>query len=69
LHVICLAVAFLQTIFERISARSQFLDATSLESAGIVKNVSVMIGEYKFILDAVLATLAQVSGKAERKYE
>jgi hypothetical protein len=47
----------------------QFIDATSLESAGIVKNVSVMIGEYKFILNAVLATLAQVSGKAERKYE
>ncbi len=37
----------------------QFLLATALKSAGIVKNVTVMIGEHKFILDGVLATLAQ----------
>ena len=37
----------------------QFLLATALKSAGIVKNVTVMIGEHKFIVDGVLATLAQ----------
>jgi len=37
----------------------QFLLATALKPAGIVKNVTVMIGEHEFILDGVLATLAQ----------
>ena len=34
-----------------------------------MKNVSIMIGEHKFILDAVLATLAQQSGTAGPEYE
>jgi hypothetical protein len=38
-----------------------FRDAASLKSAGIVKDVTVMIGEYKFILDAVFAALVQES--------
>jgi hypothetical protein len=47
-----------------------FRDATSLKSAGIVKDVTVMIGEYKFILDAVFATLAQESAThSKAKYE
>jgi hypothetical protein len=37
----------------------QFLVATGLESAGIVKYVAVMIGEHKFILDVVLAPLSK----------
>jgi hypothetical protein len=37
----------------------QFLVATGLESAGVVKYVAVMIGEYKYILDVVLAALSK----------
>ena len=50
---------------------SQLLVATSLESAGIVKNISLMIGEHKLILDAVVAALTQQSGtdKAKAKYK
>ena len=35
----------------------EFLVASSLESARIMKNVFVMIGEAEFMFDAVLATL------------
>jgi hypothetical protein len=34
-----------------------------------MENVTVMIREYEFILDAVLATLAQGSGTIEAEYE
>ena len=37
----------------------QFIVATSLESAGVVKYVAVMIGEHKLILNVVLATLSK----------
>ena len=53
-----------KTLYDR-----QFLIAPSLESARIVKNVSVMIGEAKFMLDVVLATLTYESGTAKAKYE
>jgi hypothetical protein len=36
----------------------EFLCATALDSARIVKNVTRMIGEHKFIVDSVLASLA-----------
>ena len=35
----------------------EFLCATGFDSARIVKNVAPMIGEYKFIVDTVLASL------------
>jgi hypothetical protein len=47
----------------------QFLVATSLESARVVKYVTIMIGEHMFILDVMLATLSQGSGTAEGQYE
>ena len=47
----------------------EFLIAPSLEPARIVENVSVMIRETEFMLDAVLATLAHGSGTTEAKYE
>jgi len=45
----------------------QFLSATSFESAGIVKNISFMIGEHKFVVDIVLAMLAQLEGSGMTK--
>lgn len=47
---------------------SQLLVATSLESAGIVEDISLMIGEHKFILDVVLAALTQKSGTENAKH-
>ena len=44
----------------------QFLVATSLESAGVVKHVAVMIGEHKLILDVVLATLSKDQEELKR---
>jgi|HubBroStandDraft_3_1064219.scaffolds.fasta_scaffold1020416_1 hypothetical protein len=43
----------------------QFLVTTGLESTGIVKNITVIVGEHEFILDAVLATLVRESGTLE----
>ena len=68
----------MQSIFQKPFLRSlsnkslndhQFLIAPSLESTRIVKNVSFMIGEAKFMLDAVLATLVHELGMAEAKYK
>jgi hypothetical protein len=39
----------------------QFLVVSRLESAGIMKNITVMIGENKLVLNAVLATLGEGS--------
>jgi hypothetical protein len=44
----------------------QFLVATGLESAGVVKYVAVMIGEHKYILDVVLAALSKDQEKPKR---
>jgi hypothetical protein len=44
----------------------QFLIATSLKSAGVVEHVAVMIGEHKFILDVVLATLSEDQEQPKR---
>ena len=35
----------------------KFLRATRLESTRVVKNVALVIGEYKFVVDPVLASL------------
>ena len=66
--------SILQNLFSRpLSNKSlhdrEFVIAPSLKPARIVKNVSVMTGEAKFMLDGVLATLAHGSGRAEAKYE
>lgn len=46
-----------------------FRDATRLKSTGIVKDVTVVIGEHKFILNGVFAPLAHESvAHSEEKY-
>ena len=60
---------FFRPLSNKCLHNPQFLVATSLEPAGIMKDVTVMIGEHKFILDAMLATLARGSGTAEAQYE
>ena len=47
----------------------QLLFAASLESMGVVKNISRVLGEHKFILDVVLATLTQRLRTDEVQYE
>jgi hypothetical protein len=47
----------------------EFLCATALDSARIVKNVTRMIGEHKFIVDGVLASLARCQWAIEEKYD
>ena len=47
----------------------QLLFAASLKSMGVVKNISRVLGEHRFILDAVLATLTQRVRTDEVKYE
>ena len=52
-------VPFLRPFSNKLLYNLQFLIATSLESAGVVKYVAVMIGEHKLILDVVLAALSK----------
>jgi hypothetical protein len=47
----------------------ELLCTTRLDSARIVKNVARMIGEHKFIVDVVLASLARCQWANEEKYE
>ena len=47
----------------------EFLCATGLETAGIVKDVTRMIGEQKLIVDGVLASLARRQWANEAKYD
>lgn len=54
--------------FNELLNNHQLFVATRLESAGIVKNVSGIIGEHKFIIDVVLMTLVPGLGTAEGKY-
>jgi hypothetical protein len=46
----------------------EFLRATRLDSTRIVKNVTRMIGEYKFIVDGMLASLRPHLGANEEEY-
>ena len=60
-----------QSLFLRLLSNKplhdcQFLIAPSLESARIVKNESVMIGEPEFMFDAVLATLVHDQKRPKR---
>jgi hypothetical protein len=45
----------------------KFLCATRFDSARIVKNVTQMIGEHKFVVDVVLASLAPCLEATERE--
>ena len=46
----------------------EFLCATRFDTTRIVKNVTLMIGEHKFVVDLVLASLALCSDVIEEKY-
>ena len=63
----------MQSLFSTLASNEflqnpKFFYATRLDSARIVKSVSPMIGEYKFIIDAVLASLALCLEATEEKY-
>ena len=46
----------------------EFFSATTLDSPRIVKNVTVIIGEDKFVVDIVLASLSLCSKATEDMY-
>ena len=52
-----------------LSQSVEFLCATALDSARIVKNVTRMIGKHKFVVDDVLASLSTMSMDNEEKYD
>ena len=47
---------------------SEFFCATRLNSPRIVKNITVIIGEHKFVVDIVLASLASCLEAAKEMY-
>jgi hypothetical protein len=59
-----LATLALNEFFQNL----EFFDATRLDSTRIVKDVTRMIGEHKFIVDGVLASLRLRLGADEEKY-
>jgi aryl carrier-like protein len=46
----------------------EFLFVTGLDSLRIVKNITLVIGEHKRVVDAVLASLASCLEATEEKY-
>ena len=46
----------------------EFLCATRLDSARVVKNVALMIGEHEFVVDGVLASLVPCLEATKEKY-
>jgi hypothetical protein len=53
-------------VTNEFSQSLEFLCATRLDSARIVKNIARMIGEHKFIVDVVLASLSRVNVQMKR---
>ena len=47
----------LRPILDKILHSLQLVFTTSLKSAGVVENITIMMREYKFILDVMLAAL------------
>ena len=61
--------AFLATLaLNEFSQNIEFVFATRLDSTRIMKDVTPMIGEHKFIVDVVLAPLRTRLGVNEEKY-
>ena len=58
------------SLYKLLNVPQLFVVVTRLESAGIVKNVSGIIGEHKFVVDVVLTRLVPGLGTAasEGKY-
>ena len=52
-------LSFFRPLSNKFLHDLQFLVATSLESARVVKYVAVMVGEHKLIFDIVLTTLSK----------
>jgi hypothetical protein len=69
LHAICLVIFFSTFATNELFQSLEFLYATRLDSARVVKNVTRMIGEHKFIVDDMLASLAPCQWANEKKYE
>ena len=59
-----LATLALNEFFQNL----EFFYATRLDSTRIVKDVTRMIGEHKFIVDGVLASLRSRLGANEEEY-
>ena len=62
-----------QSLFSTLASNEflqnpEFLYTTRLNSARIVENVSLMIGEHKLVVDGVLASLAPYLEATEEKY-
>jgi hypothetical protein len=61
-----------QTLFSTLALNKffqdlEFLFVTSLDSLRIVKNITLVIGEHKRVVDAVLASLASCLEATEEK--
>jgi hypothetical protein len=65
--------SLLQLFFSALASNKflqnfEFLRATRLDSTRIVKNITVMVGEYKLVVDPMFASLALCLGSPEEKY-
>jgi hypothetical protein len=63
----------MQPLFFALASNKIFQDlecllVTCLDSLGIVKNVTLVIGEHKLVVDVVLASLASCLEVTEEKY-
>ena len=63
-----LQVPFTTLASNKFLQNFEFLRATRFDSTRIVKNVAIMIGEHKFVVDAVFASLTPCSEVAEETY-
>ena len=59
---------FFTPVSNEVLQNVEFLYITRFDSPRIVKNVTLMVGEHKFVVDVVLASLAPCSEITEEKY-
>ena len=62
-----------QVLFSTLALNETFQDhmcllVTRLDSSRIVKNIALVIGKYKLIVDAMLASLASCLKATDEKY-
>ena len=60
--------SFYTPALDEFLQNTEFVCASRLDSARVVKNVATMIGEHKFVLDGVLASLTPSLETTEEKY-
>ena len=63
----------LQSLFSTLASNKifqnlKFLLITRLDSLGIVKNIALVIGKHKLVIDAVLASLASCLEATDEKH-